>query len=417
MGVDRVMVRQYFVHRPCEVPVSSLVVKPVATARDRKAFTELPFRIYANDPNWVPPLKGEALGLITPEKNSWFTHALHQLFLAYENGRVVGRISAHIDTLALTMPSDQGFGPGVGQWGLMEAEREDIFLVLLAHAEQWLREQGMTKALGPISMSIWEQPGLLVEGFDHPPTIMMGHARPAYRGWIERAGYAVAKTLLTFNLDVRFGFPPIVRRIVKSGEANPRIRVRNVDRSKFDEEAAVILAILNDAWTGNWGFVPLTEPEIREVGVKLKPIIYNDLVQIAELDGKPVAFMITLPDLNEAMAPLGGSLLPFGWLKLLWWLRRPKARTMRVPLMGVIKELQTSRLASQLAFMMIENCRRAAVERYGASRAEIGWILEDNQGMRSIADTVQGQVNKTYRIYSKVIRKYCAPVTHRATGE
>ncbi len=381
--------------------MSRLAVKNVVSARDRKAFVELPFRIYADDLNWVPPLRADALALITPGRNSWFTHAQSQLFLAYEQGRLVGRISAHIDTLALTMPGDQGFGPDVGQWGLMEAEREDVFQVLLLHAEQWLRARGMTKALGPISMSIWEQPGLLAEGFDHPPTIMMGHARPAYRGWIERAGYAVAKRLLTFDLEVRSGFPPIVQRIVKAGEANPRIHVRNIDRSKFGEEVAIILAILNDAWSSNWGFVPLTEPEIREVGVKLKPIVYNDLVQIAEFDGKPVAFMITLPDLNEAIAPLNGNLFPLGWIKLLRWLRRPRVRTMRVPLMGVVKELQASRLASQLSFMMIENCRRAAVARYGATRAEIGWILEDNQGMRSIAEAVQGRVNKTYFIYSK----------------
>lgn len=382
---------------------SDFTIRPVMTKRDRKAFVDLPFRLYRDDPNWVPPLKGEALGLITPEKNGWYSHAKAQLFLAEQDGRVVGRISAHIDTLALTMPAVQGFGPGVGQWGLMDAEHEDIFVALLAKAEAWLREQGMTRALGPISQSIWEEPGLLVQGFDHPPTIMMGHARPEYQGWIERAGYAAVKTLYTYELDITQEFPPIVKRIIKSGENNPRIRVREVDKTKFEEEAAIILSILNDAWSDNWGFVPLTPPEIKDVGVKLKPIVFNDLIRIAELDGKPVAFMITLPDLNEPLKPLNGSLLPFGWAKLLLWLRKPKVRTMRVPLMGVVKELQASRLASQLAFMMIEYIRRASVAHYGASRGEIGWILEDNQGMRSIAETIQSRVNKTYVIYEKAL--------------
>ncbi|WP_308814584.1 N-acetyltransferase [Sphingomonas sp. GV3] len=382
---------------------SDFTIRPVTTKRDRKAFVDLPFRLYRDDPNWVPPLKGEALGLITPEKNGWYSHAMAQLFLAEQDGRVVGRISAHIDTLALTMPAVQGFGPGVGQWGLMDAEREDIFVALLAKAEGWLREQGMTRALGPISQSIWEEPGLLVQGFDHPPTIMMGHARPEYQGWIERAGYAAVKTLYTYELDITQEFPPIVKRIIKSGENNPRIRVREVDKTKFEEEAAIILSILNDAWSDNWGFVPLTPPEIKDVGVKLKPIVFNDLIRIAELDGKPVAFMITLPDLNEPLKPLNGSLLPFGWAKLLLWLRKPKVRTMRVPLMGVVKELQSSRMASQLAFMMIEYIRRASVTHYGASRGEIGWILEDNQGMRSIAETIQSRVNKTYVIYEKAL--------------
>ena len=382
---------------------TNLTIRPIDSKRDRKLFVDLPFRLYKNDPNWVPPLKGEALGLITPEKNGWFSHAKAQLFLAEEDGRVVGRISAHIDTLALTMPAVQGFGPGVGQWGLMDAEREDIFTALLARAEDWLREQGMTRALGPISMSIWEEPGLLVDGFDHPPTIMMGHAKPEYRGWIERAGYAEAKKLFTYDLDITQEFPPIVKRIIRSGENNPRIRVRPVDKRKFEEEAAIILGILNDAWSDNWGFVPLTPPEIDDVGVKLKPIVFNDLIRIAELDGRPVAFMITLPDLNEAIAPLNGSLLPLGWAKLLLWLRAPKVKTMRVPLMGVVKELQSSRMASQFAFMMIEYIRKASVERYGASRGEIGWILEDNQGMRSIAETIQSRINKTYIVYEKAL--------------
>ncbi|WP_380781477.1 N-acetyltransferase [Sphingomonas sp. R86520] len=383
--------------------MANLIIRPVETKKDRKIFVDLPFRLYADDPHWVPPLKSEALGLITPEKNGWFSHAKGQLFLAEEDGRVVGRISAHIDTLALTMPPEQGFGPGVGQWGLMEAERQDIFQALLDRAEAWLREQGMARALGPISMSIWEEPGLLIDGYDHSPTIMMGHAKREYRGWIERANYMPIKQLMTYEVDVTKQFPPIVQRIIKSGEKNDRITIRNVDKSKFEEEAAIILAILNDAWRDNWGFVPLTPPEIKDVGVKLKPIVFNDLIRIAELDGKPVAFMITLPDLNEAIKPLNGNLLPFGWIKLLWWLRKPKVRTVRVPLMGVVKELQASRMASQLAFMMIEYIRRASVEHYDAKRAEIGWILDDNQGMRSIAETIESRMNKVYQVYERTL--------------
>jgi hypothetical protein len=380
-----------------------LTIRPIDSKADKKKFVDLPFRLYQNDPNWVPPLKGEALGLITPEKNGWFSHAKAQLFLAERDGRVVGRISAHIDTLALTMPADKGFGPGCGQFGLFDAEDEAIGKALIDTAEGWLKNNGINRVLGPISMSIWEEPGLLVEGFDHPPTIMMGHAKPEYRGWIERAGYHPVKKLLTYDLPIIDGFPTLVNRIVAMGEKNPRIRIREVDKSRFDEEAAIILAILNDAWSDNWGFVPLTPPEIADVGVKLKPIVYNDLIRIAELDGKPVAFMITLPDLNQVIKPLNGSLLPFGWAKLLWWLRKPKARTMRVPLMGVVKELQSSRMASQLAFMMIEYIRRSAVAKYGAERGEIGWVLDDNQGMNAIADAIQSKVNKVYLIFEKRI--------------
>ena len=380
-----------------------LSIRPIDSKADRKRFVDLPFRLYKDDPNWVPPLKGEALGLITPEKNGWFSHAKAQLFLAERGGRVVGRISAHIDTLALEMDPSKGFGPGCGQFGLLDAEDAEIASALIAAAEGWLREEGMTRVLGPISMSVWEEPGLLVEGFDHPPTIMMGHAKPEYRGWIEAAGYHKVKELVTYELDITKDFMPLLQRIIASGDKNPRINIRQVDKSKFDEEAATILAILNDAWSDNWGFVPLTPPEIADVGVKLKPIVFNDLIRIAEVDGRPVAFMITLPDLNEAIKPLNGNLLPFGWAKLLLWLRKPRVKTMRVPLMGVLKELQSSRLASQLAFMLIQQIKDASVAHYGATRGEIGWILDDNQGMNSIAEAIECDINKRYWIFEKTL--------------
>jgi len=385
------------------VATAPLSIRPIHSKADRKRFVAVPFRLYKDDPNWVPPLKGEALGLITPEKNGWFSHAKAQLFLAERGGQAVGRISAHIDTLALRMDPAQGFGPGCGQFGLIEAEDATVAQALIDAAEGWLRGQGMHRVLGPISMSIWEDPGLLVEGFDHPPTIMMGHAKPEYRGWIEAAGYHKVKELVTYELDITKDFPPLLQRIIASGEKNPRIHIRQVDKTKFDEEAATILAILNDAWSDNWGFVPLTPPEMVDVGVKLKPIVFNDLIRIAELDGKPVAFMITLPDLNEAIMPLNGNLLPFGWAKVLLWLRRPRVTTMRVPLMGVLKELQSSRLASQLAFMLIQCIKDASVANYGATRGEIGWILDDNQGMNSIAEAIGCVINKRYWIFEKAL--------------
>jgi hypothetical protein len=229
----------------------------------------------------------------------------------------------------------------------------------------------------------------------------MGHHKAAYQEWVEKAGYQGVKRLLTYDLDIRQPFPPLIQRIVALGEKNPRIRIRTVNKSRFEAEAAIILGILNDAWSDNWGFVPLTAPEIADVGKKLKPIVYEELIRIAELDGEPVAFMITLPDLNEAIRPLNGNLLPFGWAKLLLWLRRARADTMRVPLMGVVKRLQGSRMASQLAFMMIEYIRNASVAKFKAKRGEIGWILEDNQGMVAIAEPIDSKVNRIYQVYAK----------------
>ncbi|WP_230770474.1 N-acetyltransferase [Sphingomonas sp. Leaf4] len=379
----------------------SITVRPVLSAADRKAFIALPYRLYANDPHWVPPLKSEVAATIDPKKNGWFSHAEGQLHIAERDGRVVGRISAHIDTLALTMPADKGFGPGVGFWGMFEAEDGETAAALIATAEEWLRGKGMTKAIGPCSLSIWEEPGLLIKGHDHSPTVLMGHHLPQYQGWIEAAGYQGVKQLVTYELDITRDFPPIVQRIVAAGEKNPRIHIRRVDKSKFADEAAIILRILNDAWSDNWGFVPLTQPEVDDVGKKLKPLVFGDLIRIAELDGEPVAFMITLPDMNEPLKPMKGNLLPFNWAKLLLWLRAPKARTMRVPLMGVVKKLQASRMASQLAFMMIEYIRRDAVAKFGASRGEIGWVLDDNQGMNAIATTIDSRINRIYQMYER----------------
>lgn len=380
---------------------SALSIRPVRTKADRKAFVDLAWRLYADDPNWVPPLKSEVHGLLDPDENPWFEHGEAELFLARRGDRVVGRVSAQIDRLVLDMPAEQGGGPGTGQWGMFEAEDGEVAAALIDAAEQWLRTKGMTRALGPFSLSIWDEPGLLVEGHDHPPTVMMGHHLPCYQAWIEAAGHVQAKDLYTYELDIVKELPPLIQRIIAGGEKNDRIRIRKVDKSRFDEEAALILGILNDAWSGNWGFIPLTDAEIAYAGKKLKPIVFEDLIRVAELDGEPVAFMITLPDLNEFTRDLDGRLFPFGWAKLLWRLHNPKVRTMRVPLMGVVQRLQASRLASQLAFMLIEHIRRAAVANYGATRGEIGWILDDNQGMRAIAENIETRLNKVYRIYEK----------------
>jgi len=377
---------------------SALTIRPVRTKTDKKAFVDLAWEVYKHDPAWVPPLKDEVHGLITPGKNPWFEHARADFWLAERGGKVVGRISAQVDELV-----EQHMGQGTGNWGMFEALDGEAGAALIKTAEKWLREQGMTRALGPISLSIWDEPGLEIEGFDEPPTAMMGHHRPAYQGWIEAAGYEKAKDLVTYALDITHWDDPKIDRLIEMGERNPRIRIRMVDKSKFKEEARLILNLLNDAWSSNWGYVPLTEAEINYAGKKLKPIIFNELVRIAELDGVPVAFMLTIPDINELTKDLGGELFPFNWIKLLWRLRKPRTRRLRVPLMGVAKKLHHTRMASQLAFMMIEYTRRDGTTKYGATHGEFGWILEDNKGMLSIAQLPGAAINHRYRIYEKAL--------------
>lgn len=380
---------------------AQIVIEEVSDKRGRARFVDLGRDFAAGVLNSVPQLRSEQLELVNPGKNPFFAHGKVAFFIATRGGRDVGRITAHLDYMALAQPAEQGFGPGTGLFGYFDAEDEAVAHALLARAQEWLRGEGMTRVVGPISLSIWEEPGLLVRGQDHPPLIMMGHHPEHYAGWIESAGYGRAKTLYTYDLDVRGDFPPLVRRIVKSGERNARINVRNVRKSDWDNEAATVLAILNDAWSDNWGFVPFTPEEVAYAGKKLKTIIHEDLNMIAEVEGRPVAFMLTFPDINDVLAKVNGKLFPLGWFHILRWLRNPGGSDMRVPLMGVLKEFQNSRTASQLAFMMIDAIRREANSKYGTTRGEIGWILEDNQGMVAIADAIGSKVNREYAIYEK----------------
>ena len=377
---------------------SPVTVRPVANSTDRKAFVDFAWDAYKDDPAWIPPLKDEVHGLLNPKKNPWFEHARAQLWLAERRGKVVGRISAQVDELVL-----EHMGAGTGQWGFFDALDAEAAAALMATAEDWLRTQGMIRALGPFSLSVWDEPGLEIEGFSEPPTAMMGHHKPEYAGWVEAAGYAKAKDLVTYEVDIVNWSNPLISRLIEAGERNAKIRIRKVDKSRFDEEAQVILGLLNDAWSDNWGYVPLTPNEIAYAGKKLKPIIYEDLVRIAEYEGKPVAFMLTIPDMNEMIRDLDGRLFPFNFIKLLWRLRKPRTRRARVPLMGVAKPLQGSRLASQLAFMLIEFTRRSIVKDYGVGVGEFGWILEDNKGMLSIAELPGAKVNHRYRIYEKAL--------------
>jgi GNAT superfamily N-acetyltransferase len=380
---------------------AQISIQEVSDKNGRARFVDLGRAFAARLEHFVPQLRSEQLELVDPGKNPFFAHGKVAFFIATRGGRDVGRITAHLDYMALKQPADQGFGPATGMFGYFDAEDEAVAHALLARAEEWVRGEGMTRVVGPISLSIWEEPGLLVKGGDHAPVIMMGHHPEHYAAWIESAGYGRAKTLFTYELDISKDFPPLVQRIVQSGQRNARINVRRVDKSNWDAEAAIVLSILNDAWSDNWGFVPFTPEEVAYAGKKLKPIIHEELNMIAEVEGRPVAFMLTFPDMNDVLKKVDGKLFPFGWFHILRWLRKPRGSDMRVPLMGVLKEFQNSRMASQLAFMMISAIRKEANETFGSVRGELGWVLEDNQGMVAIADTIESHVNREYAIYEK----------------
>jgi hypothetical protein len=282
---------------------------------------------------------------------------------------------------------------------MLEAEDDpETFQLLMETAEGWLRQKGMRRVAGPYNLSINQELGLLVDGFDTPPVMMMGHARPYYGGRIEANGYRKEKDLLAYIVDSSFE-PPRAMQAIMARTKN-RIRIRSLQKARFDQELRIIRDIFNDAWSQNWGFVPWTNAEFEHLAKDLKLLVEEDLVHIAEAEGEPAAFIVGLPNINEAIRDLNGRLLPFGWLKLLWRLKVKYPQTGRVPLMGVRCKYHDSMLGAALAFGVIAALQPALI-RHGLQKMELSWILEDNMGMRNILEAISGRVYKTYRIYSK----------------
>jgi GNAT superfamily N-acetyltransferase len=378
----------------CKVsPKAPLCIKAVEGRQVLRQFLRLPWRLYTGDPAWVPPLILERREHLSP-RNPFFDHARYRAWVAYRDEKPLGRISAQIDRLHLERYQD-----ATGFFGLLEAEDDpEVFRTLLHTAQTWLQSQGMRRILGPFNLSINQECGLLVEGFDTPPMVMMGHARPYYAGRLEEQGYGKAKDLLAYRISADFTLSPIMEALL--ARAAKRVQVRCLRRDRFPEELRVLQDIFEDAWSNNWGFIPFTEREFHHVGQMLRLLVPDDLVQIAEVDGEPAAMIVAFPNVNEAIHDLNGRLFPFGWLKLLWRLKVRHLSTLRVPLMGVRKQYQNSRVGAALALGVIVAAREPAVNR-GIRQAEMSWILEDNMGMRNIIESLGGTAYKRYRIYGK----------------
>lgn len=361
--------------------------------RALKDFICLPWSLYVEDPMWVPPLLLERRQHLSP-KNPYFEHAEFCSWITYRNSVPVGRISAQIDRLHIDRYQD-----ATGFFGMLEAEDNPlIFSSLLDTAESWLRGQGMRRICGPYNLSINQELGLLVDGFDSPPSLMMGHARPYYATRIEENGYRKEKDLLAYIINSDFKMSAAAKRIATTTKG--RINIRRLQKSNFANELETIRDIFNDAWSQNWNFVPFTNAEFEHLGKDLKMLADEELVKIAEVDGKPAAFIVVLPNINEIIRDLNGRLLPFGWLKMLWRLKVKYPQTARIPLMGVRRRFHDSLMGAALAFGVIAGTQQPAIQR-GLKEVELSWILEDNMGMRNIIESISGRVYKTYRVYSK----------------
>ncbi|PTR34357.1 hypothetical protein C8J98_102545 [Luteibacter sp. OK325] len=373
---------------------ASLRIVPLDSKADLGRFIELPHAILGSDPAWIPPLHLERRLHLGAKTNPWFEHARWKAWLAYRGTKLVGRISAQIDSLHLELHKDDA-----GFFGMLDAEdNPETFAALMGVAEEWLRSEGIKRVRGPLSLSINDEVGLLVDGFDTSPYFMMGHSKPYYGTHIEQAGYHKAKDMLAYVVEPNFPAPKVMKRLL--GKSKQSITVRPLDRKRFDEELAVLRDIFNDAWSDNWGFVPFTEAEFKDLGHTLKVLIASELIQIAEVDGVPAAFIVALPNVNEVIKDFGGKLAPFNWVKLLWNLKVKFPKSSRVPLMGVRKSFHNTPLGPGLAFLVIDAVRHHLVAR-GVKEVELSWILEDNDGMRNIIEAIGGRDYKRYRVYEK----------------
>ena len=373
---------------------TTVEIKKVSGKQALDAFIRIPWGIYKDDPNWVPPLIAERKEAFSP-KHPYFKHAQWQAWMAYRGGKPVGRISAQIDQL-----HQQRYNNKTGFFGLIEAPDDDeVFQALFETAENWLRAQGMQHAVGPFNLGINQEVGILVDGFDTPPYVMMGHSPRYYDAAIKRCGYQQAQDLLAYELDNNTLTIPRVMQALISRSAS-RVEVRCLRRKEKEAELEVMRDIFNDAWQNNWNFVPFTREEFKAIGKELLMLLPANFIQIAEIDGQAASFVVLLPNINEAIADLNGRLLPFGWAKLLWRLKVGSPKTARVALMGVRQKYQNTRFGPALAYMVIKAAMDAGTGK-GLERAEMSWVLEHNHAIRHIIESIGGEITKRYRMYEK----------------
>ncbi len=373
-------------------------ISPVDGKQDLEAFLRLPWRLYAGDRNWVPPLLRIQREQFSPRHNPFFQHADVRLFLARRDGQVVGRVSAQIDHEHNRYHQER-----TGFFGFFEAENDPALArALLTAAEEWLREKGMERVRGPLSFSINGEVGLLVDGFDSPSMILMPYSPPYYLDLLQHCGYKKGKDLFAWRWQSQ-PVPEGPARMVKELRQRPEVKVRIADMRRFDEEVGIILDLFNNAWSDNWGFVPPTEAEAKEMARSLRLIADPHIVPFVEIDGVPAGVALALPNLNEAIHDLNGRLFPFGFLKLLWRLKVRGLKTGRLLLLGVKKDFRTRQYAG-LAYLLCDEIYHQATKR-GYQWAEFSWTLEENTLINSLITKVGAERYKRYRVYEKVLAR------------
>ena len=383
------------------MPSSSVEILPVEGKAMIRRFLAVPDAVYASDEHWRPQLSFERAAHLDPAKNPGAASVKNrQLFLAMRGGQDIGRIAA------FTNPAHNAHSKSNdGFFGFFDCVAEaPIGMALLDAAETWLRSRNVDKMIGPAQWSVNEECGLLIDGFDTPPVVMMPHGHAAYKEMIEAQGFAKATDMLAFQAELAAGYPrpKMTQMMVKAAERNKDITIRPMRSSKFRDEVDVVMGVFNDAWSENWGFVPFSDDQISHMAKEIKPIMFKEGLWVGEYKNEPIAYIWMIPDLNEAIRDLKGSLFPFGWAKLLWRLKVSGVKQARIPLMGLRKEYHNTRAGLSIVAALCETVFEAARQK-GFTHCELSWVLEDNPGMISICEQASAKAYKTYRMYEKTL--------------
>lgn len=369
---------------------SNITIKNVTSKKDLHTFIKIPWSVYKNDKNWVPPLISMEKERFDPAKGAYFKNAEADFFIAFRGERPVGRIAAHINHTHNKFHKDK-----VGFFGFFECMPDyEAAEALFNKASDWLKERSMDTIRGPMNYSTNDECGLLIKGFNKPPVVMMTYNPQYYESFIEKYGFHKAKDLLAFFINID-GMPERFEGIIDKIKKRRNYTMRKLSKKHFLRDVETVFEIYNNAWQYNWGFVPMTRAEMKYLAKELKDIIDFDLAYIVYTDDKPIAFSLTLPDVNQALIKVrNGRLLPFGWLKLL--LAMKNIDQVRVVTLGIVKNYKNIGIDTVLYYETIKESVRK-----GMPRGEMSWVLEDNLRMCRPIERMGGKIYKTYRVFDK----------------
>jgi GNAT superfamily N-acetyltransferase len=372
--------------------VSDIRIESVKTRKDRKYFIFFPWKIYKDDPNWIPPLVIDFKEKINKEKNPFFEHAEMELFLAYRNNEITGRIAAIIDENHNKIHEEK-----VIFFGLYESYNDlDSAEALLDTVAEWGKERGMEILRGPMNLSMNDECAFLLEGFDSPPVVLMSYNPRYYLDLMEKCGLAKAKDLYAFYMTKDHEVVEKVNQIVEKIRKTTSVTLRPLNLKKIDEEVERIKYVYNNAWERNWGFVPWTEKEMDHMAKRLKTVADPALIILAEHKGKPVGFTFGFPNYNEIIQKMGGRLTPWGIMKFLYY--RKKIKGIRAIVFGVLKEYRQS----GISYLLYSELEKNTISR-GYEWCETSWQLEDNEAINRFVASLGGKVYKKYRIFQRKI--------------